>query len=181
MVTYVALLRGINVGGKNVIKMADLKASFESAGFEDVLTYIQSGNVLFRAGRSSSAALARNIEAMLRESFGYRASIVLRSHAQMRAVVADAPKGFGADPQESRYDVIFLKEPLTPGSVMKSVTTNPEVDEVTAGSGVLYFSRLARRATQSRFYRVFSLPIYQNMTIRSWSTTTKLLQLMDEL
>ena len=52
---------------------------------------------------------------------------------------------------------------------------------MTAGSGVLYFSRLARRATQSRFYRVFSLPIYQNMTIRSWSTTTKLLQLMDEL
>jgi uncharacterized protein (DUF1697 family) len=88
---YVALLRGINVGGKNLIKMPELKACFEVGGFNEVVTYIQSGNVLFRSAGSGSAALARRIEEMLTSTFGYRGSVVLRSRAQMRAVVERAP------------------------------------------------------------------------------------------
>ena len=176
---YVALLRGINVGGKNMIRMVDLKASFEAGGFDEVSTYIASGNVLFRAPRSSSAALSRRIEGMLTKAFGYRASIVLRTHPQMRAVVDGAPSGFGASTYRS--DVFFLKEPLGAASVIRAVPIRQGVDELYPGKGVVYSSRLARRATQSRINRVASLPLYQSMTIRSWSTTTKLLQLMDEL
>jgi uncharacterized protein (DUF1697 family) len=177
---YVALLRGINVGGKNPIKMATLKTRFEAAGFEDVATYIQSGNVLFRSVRQRSAQLAREIEDMLAATFGYPASIVLRSHAQMRAVVQGAPAGFGADPAKYRYDVIFLKEPLTAKSALRTVPTRPGVDEVAAGGGVLYFSRLVSRASQSRLSKVVFLPIYKSMTIRNWATTTTLLHMMDE-
>ena len=177
---YVALLRGINVGGKNLIKMPALKACFEANGFEDVATYIQSGNVLFRTARSSSAGLARRIEEMLSASFGYRASVVLRTHAQMRAVVEGAPEGFGADPAAYRYDVIFLKEPLTAKAALKVVPTRSDVDEVHAGRGVLYFSRLISRAGQSHLSKVVSMPIYQSMTIRNWNTTTTLLRMMDE-
>jgi uncharacterized protein (DUF1697 family) len=72
VVAYVALLRGINVGGKNLIKMPELKACFEVAGFQEVVTYIQSGNVPFRSAGSGSAALARRIEEMLTSTFGYR-------------------------------------------------------------------------------------------------------------
>ena len=175
---YVALLRGINVGGRNLIKMPALKACFEVAGFEDVVTYIQSGNVLFRASGSGSA-LGRRIEKMLSKTFDNRASVVLRSHPQMRSIVEGAPTGFGADPAAYRYDVIFLKEPLTANAVLKKVPTREDVDEVHAGRGVLYFSRLMSRAAQSRFYRVFSMPIYQSMTIRNWNTTIKLLALLD--
>jgi uncharacterized protein (DUF1697 family) len=180
MTMYVALLRGINVGGKNLIKMPALKACFEANGFEDVVTYIQSGNVLFRTGRSGSAELARRIEEMLGVSFGYAGKVVVRSHPQMRAVVEGAPKGFGADPATYRYDAIFLKEPLTAKAALNLVPTKPEVDEVHAGRGVLYFSRLISRATQSRLSRVVSMPIYQNMTIRNWTTTTRLLGMMDD-
>jgi uncharacterized protein (DUF1697 family) len=176
---YVALLRGINVGSRNRIKMPELKATFEAAGFEDVVTYIQSGNVLFRA-RGSSAALVPRIERMLGKAFEYRASVMLRSHTQMRAVVEGAPKGFGASPSAYRYDVIFLKKPLTASSALKKVPTREGVDEVSAGRGVLYFSRLVRRASQSQMSRVVSLPIYQSMTIRNWNTTTALLRMMDE-
>jgi uncharacterized protein (DUF1697 family) len=176
---YVALLRGINVGGKNLIKMPTLKACFEAGGFDDVVTYIQSGNVLFRAPGSGSA-LARRIEKMLSKTFEYRASVVLRSHAQMRSIVERAPKGFGADPAAYRYDVIFLKEPLTASAALKKVPTREDVDEVYAGRGVLYFSRLISRAAQSHLSRVVSMPIYQSMTIRNWNTTTKLLRMMDE-
>ena len=177
---YVALLRGINVGGKNLIKMSALKACFEAGGFDDVATYIQSGNVLFRTAASGSAPLARRIEEMLTAEFDYRASVVVRSHVQMRGVVQGAPKDFGADPARYRYDVLFLKEPLTAEAALKVVPRREDVDEVSAGGGVLYFSRLSSRAAQSHLSRVVSMPIYQSMTIRNWKTTTALLRMMDE-
>jgi uncharacterized protein (DUF1697 family) len=176
---YLALLRGINVGGKNLIRMPALKASFVAGGFEDVVTYIQSGNVLFRA-RGSGTALADRIESMLSTAFDYRASVVVRSHAQMRAIVEGAPQGFGGDPKAYRYNVIFLKGPLTASAALKQVLTREDVDEVFAGRGVLYWSILTSRAPQSRISRVASMPIYQNMTIRTWNTPTGLLRMMDE-
>ena len=180
MTSYVALLRGINVGGKNPIKMPALKACFEAGGFEDVVTYIQSGNVLFRSASSSPGALTRRIEQMLRKRFDYEATVVLRSRAQLRAVVDGAPKGFGADPMAFRYDVIFLKESVTARSALKSVPMKAGVDEAHAGRGVLYFSRLTAKATQSRLSKIVSLPIYRSMTIRNWNTTTKLLQMLED-
>jgi uncharacterized protein (DUF1697 family) len=178
---YVALLRGINVGGKNLIKMALLKGCFEKQGFFDVTTYIQSGNVVFSAKDSGAAALCRRIEAALAKTFSYRASVVLRSRDEMRAVVRKAPKGFGEEPMKYRYDAIFLKAPLTASVAMKSILTRTGVDEVHAGDGVLYFSRLIKKASQSKLSRVVSLPVYQSMTIRNWNTTTALLRMLDEL
>jgi uncharacterized protein (DUF1697 family) len=180
MPSYVALLRGINVGGKNLIRMPALKACFEANGFEDVGTYIQSGNVLFAWPEARSAALVSRIEAMLGETFGYDATVVVRSHRQLRAIVERAPKGFGTDPATYRYDVIFLKEPLTAKAAMAHVPTNPAVDRAHAGSGVLYFSRLTAKATASRMGKIVGSPIYPRLTIRNWNTTTKLLALLDE-
>jgi uncharacterized protein (DUF1697 family) len=176
---YVALLRGINVGGKNLIKMPALRACFEANAFEDVATYIQSGNVLFASPETRTAELARRIEAMLAEAFGYQATVVVRNRKQMRAVVERAPEGFGAEPMRYRYDVIFLKEPLT-AKVAMSVPTKPGVDEAYAGTGVLYFSRLIAKAAQSRLNKIVSSPIYPNVTIRNWNTTTKLLSMMEK-
>jgi uncharacterized protein (DUF1697 family) len=178
MARYVALLRGINVGGKNPIKMTDLKVCFQANGFEDVSTYIQSGNVVFTTARSSGEALTARIERMLAGSFDYEASVVVRSDAQMRAIVDRAPDGFGADPATHRSDVIFLKPPLTARVAMRDVTTREGVDRAWEGSGVLYFERLSARATQSRLSKIVSMPIYRSMTIRNWKTTTELLRLL---
>ena len=176
---YVALLRGINVGGKNLIKMTDLKAGFETLGFENVSTYIQSGNVLFSATESGQAELIKQIEEALSKTFNYKSRLVVRSRKQMKDIVAHAPKGFGSDPATYRYDVIFLKNPLTAAKAMKSVTAKEGVDQAFAGKGVLYFSRLISKATQSHLTRIIGMPVYQSMTIRNWNTTTKLLNLME--
>jgi len=178
---YVALLRGINVGGNNLIKMIELKACFEAHGLWNVVTYIQSGNVLFTAGRSGQDALTSKIEKALSKAFAYQSRVVVRSHEQMKAIVAGAPKGFGGRPAEYRYDVVFLKSPLTTGDAMKSVPANPVVDRVYAGDGVLYSSRLISKATQSHLGRIVGKPVYQDMTIRNWNTTTKLLELMERV
>ena len=178
MARYVALLRGINVGGNNHIKMTELKACFEKQGLRDVVTYIQSGNVLFTGGGNESK-LCSGIEAVLAKTFDYRASVVLRSQKELGDIVRRAPKGFGTKPDEYRYDVIFLKAPLTAPGAMKSVKTKPGVDQATAGTGVVYFSRLIKKATQSQLPKLVSQPVYKSMTIRNWNTTTRLLQMMD--
>ena len=178
--TYLALLRGINVGGKNVIKMADLRNCFEAEGFRDVVTYIQSGNVVFRSPSTRLRMLTKRIEEMLAAAFDYEASVVLRSRRQMRAVVSDAPSGFGERPESYRYDVIFLKAPLTATAAMKCIHARPGVDEAWAGSGVLYYSRRIDQASRSYLSRLASMPVYQRVTVRNWKTTTRLLELMNE-
>ncbi len=176
---YVALLRGINVGGKNIIPMAALRDCFRDLGAIDVTTYIQSGNVLFDGDDLEATAWTARIEQGLSNRFGYAASVVLRSHDELAAVVTGAPADFGAYADRVRSDVIFLKEPLTAPEVLGQVTTREGVDTVWAGEGVVYFERLVAKASQSHLSRIAGLPIYQRMTIRNWRTTTALLAILD--
>ncbi len=179
-VYYVALLRGINVGGSNIIKMTDLKECFDHIGCADVATYIQSGNVVFRSDKKDAAQLVSQIERALSARFDYTSRVVVLTHKQLTQIVEHAPDGFGTEPDTYRYDVVFLKKPLTAGEAMKTITLKPGVDTVQKGQGVLYFSRLISRVTSSHISRIITLPIYQYMTIRNWNTTTKLLALMNK-
>jgi uncharacterized protein (DUF1697 family) len=170
----VALLRGINVGGRNPVPMAELRATFEDAGFTAVQTYIQSGNVLFDAPRKVDED---DLETMLERRFRLPLVVVLRTHRQLRAVVEGAPEGFGQQPDTFHYDAVFLKAPLTSRRAMRAVELRDEVDQAWPGRGVVYFERLSARLTSSRLNRIASTPEYKNMTIRNWRTTTKLLDL----
>lgn len=175
---HVALIRGINVGGRNPVPMAHLRAAFEAAGFDDVSTYIQSGNVLFGAS-GPVRSLEQRIETALEDRFGLSLVVVVRTHRQLRAVVVGAPEGFGAQPDTFHSDVVFLKAPLTSADAMGVVQRRAGVDEAWPGTGVIYFQRLSARRTQSRLSRIMGTPAYQQMTIRNWATTTKLLTLLD--
>src|SRR5829696_1988517 len=142
---HVALLRGINVGGRNPVPMADLRAAFEGAGHTAVRTYIQSGNVLFesRGGVDEDA-----IEAVLERRFGLPLVVVLRTERQLRAVVEGAPEGFGRRPDTFHSDVVFLKAPLTSRQAMRVVELRDGVDQAWPGKGAVYFQRLSARRTQ---------------------------------
>ena len=140
--------------------------------------YIQSGNVLFSTRASNAPDLTSRIERMLGRTFDYSASVVLRSQKQMQATVDGAPAGFGAEPDRYRYDVIFLQAPLTAAAAMKTVSAREGVDQADGGPGVLYFSRFISRASQSHLSKIVASPIYKQVTIRNWNTTTKLLHLM---
>jgi uncharacterized protein (DUF1697 family) len=177
--SYVAFLRGINVGGKNLISMADLRAEMANAGYAGAETYIQSGNVLFESD-APRAELEGSIEALLAERLGCAVLVVIRSHRQLADVVASAPEGFGADRVSHLSDVVFLKAPLTSAQAMRAVSLREGVDRAWPGKGVLYLDRVAERRSQSRLTRLAGTPQYQMMTIRNWSTTTKLLAMLDE-
>lgn len=178
-VTYVALLRGINVGGNNIMRMADLKACFEKMGMSNVVTYIQSGNVIFTSSVGDADALALTIEKGIAKRFGFEVRVVLVSHKQLEDAVKQAPKGFGSDLEAYRCDVIFLKSPTTPKEAIQSIRTKEGVDEVYAGKEALYFSRLVSKAAQSLLPKIVSSAPYKSMTIRNWNTTTKLQAMMD--
>ncbi len=177
---FVALLRGINVGGKNPVPMAELRACLAELDATDVATYIQSGNVLFDGGRRSAATWATRIEPALTERFGYAASVVVLSHAELRAIVHDAPAAFGREPDRYREDVVFLKPPMTAATAREQMRVKDGVDTVVVGDGVVYVSRLDERASQSHFSKFVGTPAYKQSTIRNWRTTTRLLAMLDE-
>lgn len=179
MASYVALLRGINVGGKNKVPMAALRAAVEAGGHSSVRTYIQSGNVLFDSD-APAAGIESDVEALLARELGMDLVVVVRSHRQLRSVVHDAPDGFGNQPERFHSDAVFLKSPLTAVQAMQVVQTRDGVDRAWPGRGVLYFERLSERRTQSRMNRIMGTPEYRLMTIRSWSTTTKLLAMLEQ-
>lgn len=173
----VALLRGVNVGGKNKVPMADLREGFAGLGLEEVASFIASGNVLFVSAKTR-ASLEGEIEAMLGEKFGASIAVLVRSHAEMRGVVEGAPAGFGG--ADNHWDVLFLKHPLAAEEAMAALTPRDGVDRAWPGKGVVYSARLSDRLSESRMGRLAATPVYQRLSIRSWSTTTKLLALLDE-
>jgi uncharacterized protein (DUF1697 family) len=159
--------------------MRDLRETFEAGGLEAVRTYIQSGNVLF-ASTAPRVSLEAQLEELLKQSFGVPITVVLRTHRQLRDVIDKAPGGFGMAPDTYHSDVLFLKAPLTKEQALGVIELREGVDQVWPGPGVLYFSRVSDRRSQSRMSRITSTPEYRLMTIRTWTTTTKLLHLLDE-
>jgi uncharacterized protein (DUF1697 family) len=175
---YVALLRGINVGGNNVIKMTDLRLSFTDMGFTQVETYIQSGNVVFSSTQTNKARLIEMIEQTLSDAFRYESRVILLSAGELERVVAQAPGGFGKDTGQYRYDVLFVRDPLTTSEAREQVTTKRGVDTAHAGDHALYFRRLISKAAQSHLSKLVQRPAYKHITIRNWNTTTKLLEMV---
>lgn len=179
MPSYVALLRGINVGGKNRLPMPELAAAFRDAGHEDVRTYLQSGNVLFNADRTPGAELEDAVERMLQGRFGLPILVVIRSRDELAATVAAAPSDHGSE--KLRSDVFFLKHPDAAEATFAELPELRDgVDSVALGPGAIYFSRVAERAGKTRIQRLMSMPVFQQMTVRSRRTTTRLLEMLDD-
>ena len=177
---YVVLFRGINVGGRNKVPMADLREHL-SADFANVRTYIQSGNVVLESDLSATK-VAGQIDANLRSAFTIDSDLVrvlVLDPTSYGEVVADAPPGFGDDPDTYRYDVFFYMG-VTDEEVEPYIVTNPEVDEVKVGRRATYHRRIAAKATKSRVNKIIGTPVYAGLTIRNWNTTKKLEALVQE-
>jgi len=175
---YVALLRGINVGGNNLIKMLDLRSSFARMGFSDVETYIASGNVVFSSKQSNKAKLTKTIEEALSDAFSYESRVVVVSGSEMERVVTQARKGWGGDPAKYRYGFFFAREPLTTSEALGDVKPTPGVDTAHAGDHALYFRRLISKAAQSNLNKLVQRASYKNITVRNWNTTMKLFSML---
>jgi uncharacterized protein (DUF1697 family) len=181
MNTYVVLMRGINVGGKNKVTMAALKTCLEGLGFSDVSTYIASGNVILKSDQRA-AEIKAQIEKALPEHFKLDDEIVkvlVLTDKQLKAVVDHKPEGFGEQPDKYHSDAIFLMG-MDAAETMSVFSPREGVDQVWPGEGVIYSQRLSAQRTKSRLNKIMATPAYKSMTIRSWSTTTKLLDILNK-
>lgn len=173
MPTYVALLRGINVGGHNRLAMADLRALLEGLGYADVRTVLQSGNAVFSTPTRSAATVEAAVEQAIESELGLPVRVLVRSAAQLATVVAADPFGDRAT-DGSRYVVAFLEQPLTAAALsdLDPVAYAPEEFSVDGAHLYLWLpdgsqnSPLARAMTDKRLGG-FS-------TWRNWNTVRKL-------
>ena len=179
MAKFLSLLRGINVGGKNVIAKDDLRACFEELGFESVRTYIQSGNILFRSSETGIAKLTEAIEAGLSTRFSYAAQAVVLPERKYRSAVEAAPRFWGQAP-DAKHHALFTLRGTTPKSVLTRLPEpKADIDRVAVGPGVIFWSVDRTRQTRSSFMRVPEKTAYKQLTIRNHNTVFKLLELFD--
>ena len=183
MKTYVILLRGINVGGKNKISMAELKAFLEEEGCEDIVTYIQSGNVVLRSDLPAKT-LGAKIEKSLPKKFKLDSSlikIVALPQKTFKNVVAQAPKEFGKNNSKYRYFVLFIMGTRA-SKAMKEIDVREGIDKAWQGAAAIYYrlpSLTSPHATKSYLNKVAQKPIYAAISMRNWKTTTKLLEILE--
>jgi uncharacterized protein (DUF1697 family) len=182
MNTYVILMRGINVGGKNKVPMAGLRKCLEELGFSNVVTYIASGNVILESDKHIYEIKAQ-IERALPKNFKLDSELIkvlVLTRDRLQAVIDNKPEGFGDRPDKYHSDAIFLIG-IDAAHAMPVFDPREGVDKVWPGDGVVYSERLSSERTKSRLSKIVGTPAYRAMTIRSWNTTTKLLEILGKI
>lgn len=175
-----ALLRGLNVGGRNVIGRDDLIRCFEDLGFESVTSYIQSGNVLFRSRETRAAALTRAIEARLSERFGNPVRAVVFTRARYRAALAAAPDTWGRG-DGRKHNAAFTLRGVTPGQAVAQLPApRPDVETLATGPGVIFWSISRERQTRAAWMKLAAAPVYQRLTVRNHRTVLRLRELLED-
>ena len=180
MPIYLALLRGINVGGNNMISMKALKSSFERLGFKDVSTYINSGNVLFQTKSSDARKIEATLEKMLAAEYQLGCKVVLRSADEMASLVKKLPKDWTGG-KDWRYNVIFLRHTIDSKDIVKTLNAKPEIEQVTYVPGTLLWSAHVKDLARTAMAKIASQKVFQDMTVRNLNTTRKLYELMQKM
>ena len=178
--TFVALLRGVNVGGNNMISMSALKASFEKLGFEDVTSYINSGNLLFKAKQADARKLEQRIERMLSSEYRLDSRVVVRSVSEMASLVESLPKAWNDDTRW-RYNVIFLRHSIDSEDTLAAMQPRRGIEEVVYRPGTLLWSAQVEHITQTAMQKLSRHKAYKDMTVRNLNTTKKLCELMKKM
>jgi uncharacterized protein (DUF1697 family) len=177
---YLALLRGINVGGKNKVTMADLKACFEKLGYGSVQTYGNSGNVIFTAASTDPRQLESHLEKALATNFSSSIGVFIRSLDDMKEVMEAMPNDWQTS-SERKYDIIFLRQTIDHPTIVHDLGPKPGIEELRYRPGVLFWSVNIRDFSKSNVSKIVGTAIHQDMTVRGPSTIRKVYELMSTL
>lgn len=177
MEKYIALLRGVNVGGNNKIVMPLLKSAFMEAGFQDVMTYINSGNILFSSAEHDILALQQACRKTILDTFQLDIAAAVISAADLSTALAHAPAWWGDD-AEAKHNAIFTIAPETAESILATVgAAKPDYERAAQHGRVIFWSAPIKTFSKTRWSKIVSTTAYSSITIRNANTTKKLLQL----
>ena len=172
LLTYVAWLRGINVGGNSMIPMGQLVGVFEELGLRNVRSYINSGNIIFDASAGSRTKLSARIEAAIERRFNLKPMVVLSTATEVRDLVAELERLSAAD-RPIRVNVIFLGAGIDNAGIVDRLPLNPGVDDVTYIPGAIIWRAPLAEVGRSRMTRLVGTPTYKQMTVRGANTVIK--------
>lgn len=177
MKRYIALLRGINVGGNNKIAMPELKAAFEQRGFQNILTYINSGNIIFDS-ELNELDVKSICEKLIAESFGLDIPVCVISSFDLREAMEHAPDWWGSD-SDSKHNTIFIIPPATAAEIISQIgETKPEVERISSYGNVIFWSAPLATFSRTRLTKIVqSKTAYNAITIRNANTAKKLAEL----
>jgi uncharacterized protein (DUF1697 family) len=175
----VALLRGINVGGKAKVDMPTLRDVVVGAGCEDVRTYINSGNVLF-TDRRAAGTLAPPLERAIQDEFGFAVPVQLRDLPAMARLCEAIPDEWTND-REQKTDVMFLPPDLDEPGLLESVVHDPDIKNVLHAPGAIVWNIGRENQTRGNAVRLARSELYPRMTIRNVNTVRKLRELLEAL
>lgn len=175
-ITHLALLRGINVGGKNKVEMARLRAMFETLGHRDVTTYINSGNVVFRSDQPANQ-LRPAIEEAIEGMFGLELMVLIRDLGSMDHVDEVLPSTWVHD-KTAKTNVMFLDDPIDTPDLVDRLGAKPGIDRVAYAPGAILWNTDAADWTKSGSMKLAGSAVYRQMTVRNVNTFRKLLVLM---
>ena len=174
---YVALLRGINVGGNNKIDMKLLKLTFERVGMKSVKTYINSGNIIFTHDSLSKMEIVQILEEGIFEDFGLQIKIVIRSFDDFKLIMNELPASWKND-KDMKSDVLFLWDDIDDELVLHKLVIKPGIDKVIYVAGAILWSVDTINVTKSGKAKLIGTHLYKKMTIRNVNTTRKIYELM---
>jgi uncharacterized protein (DUF1697 family) len=175
--TYVAFLRGINVGGSKPVPMGELSRCLERLGYADVKTYINSGNVVFRTSARGADVLEPEIESALSSAFSMPIRVFVRTVADLGRIVDEIGRLWKED-TDDRQNVIFLSRSLDGEDVLVGLRPRDGAERVSLVPGALLWSVPEPELTRSQMLKLNRLPVYQEMTVRGPSTVRKVYELM---
>lgn len=178
MTRHIALLRGINLGSRNRISMPDLREALEAAGFEDVRTYVQSGNVVLSI-KASPTQVARKVEKQVADRFGLDIDVVVRTRDELADVVRRNPLGEVAT-EPKRYQVTFLARKPDRTLVRKLEAARIDPEEFVVSGREIYAWHPKGVARSRLWAQLADRRLGVTATARNWATVTKLLALADE-
>lgn len=179
MSKYIALLRGINVGGNKIIKMQELKAMFESLGFTGVTTYIQSGNVVFEGGTATDGTLSALIGGRIKEVFGFDVSVIIRTAAELERTLANNPFPPEAPEDHKRLYVSFLPGEPSEEALEKLRPYEKGADKLRVIGKEMYVLYAVSASRSALFNVSFDKIFGQPVTARNWNTVSKLAHLCE--
>ena len=178
MEKYIALLRGINVGGKNKVSMSELKKLFEDFGFQDVVTYINSGNIIFSSSQTDEIKLKEECEVLITSKFQLDVPVMITSAQDLKSALNHAPYWWGQD-KDSKHNAIFVMPPTTVEEVFQEVGAyKPEYEIVDHYGKVIFWSAPAKTMSRTRWLKIVGSAVYDSITIRNANTFKKLAELV---
>jgi uncharacterized protein (DUF1697 family) len=172
----VAFLRGINVGGGRLIKMADLKACLEQAGLKNVRTFIASGNVVFE-GQGSEHDLAELIQKSINKTFGFPVDVLVKNDRDLEKLTKSIPKHWVNDKQ-MKCDVMLLWPAIDNKKILKQIPFTQGLEEFMYVPGAVIWQVSRDKAAKSRITKIVGTKIYKQMTVRNPNTIRKIYELI---